>query len=200
MQGTGNDYIFIDNRNGEITCPESLCINFCDRHTGIGGYGMVLIENSDIADIRMRIFNRDGSESKIAGNAIRCVAKMVYDKGIITKDEMTIETGAGIKDVKVYTTNGRVVSTEVYMGKPTFDPKELPCTLDEDQIIDYPITMGRGSYNITCVGVGNPHCVVFLKDIDSLDLNEIGPSFEMADIFPERINTEFVIVLIIGNV
>ena len=195
MHGTGNDYIFIDNRNGEITCPESLCINFCDRHTGIGGYGMVLIENSDIADIRMRIFNRDGSESKMAGNAIRCVAKMVYDKGIITKDEMTIETGAGIKDVKVYTTNGRVVSTEVYMGKPTFDPKELPCTLDEDQIIDYPITMGRGSYNITCVGVGNPHCVVFLKDIDSLDLNEIGPSFEMADIFPERINTEFVRVV-----
>ncbi len=195
MQGTGNDYIFIDNRNGEITCPESLCINFCDRHTGIGGYGIVLLENSDVADGKMRIFNRDGSEGKMAGNAIRCVAKMLYDKGIVKKEEMTIETGAGIKNVKVYTTNGRVVSVEVYMGKPTFVPSELPCTLDEDRIIDYPITIGSGSYNITCVGVGNPHCVVFLKDIDSLDLNEIGPCFEKADIFPERINTEFVRVV-----
>ncbi|MEE1321411.1 MAG: carbamoyl-phosphate synthase large subunit [Acutalibacteraceae bacterium] len=195
MQGTGNDYIFIDNRNGEITCPESLCINFCDRHTGIGGYGIVLLENSDVADARMRIFNRDGSEGKMAGNAIRCVAKMLYDKDIVKKEEMTIETGAGVKNVKVYTSNGRVVSTEVYMGKPTFVPAELPCTLDEDRIIDYPITIGSGSYNITCVGVGNPHCVVFLKDIDSLDLNEIGPCFEKADIFPERINTEFVRVV-----
>ncbi len=195
MHGTGNDYIFIDNRNGEITCPESLCINFCDRHTGIGGYGIVLLENSDVADARMRIFNRDGSEGKMAGNAIRCVAKMLYDKDIVKKEEMTIETGAGIKNVKVYTTNDRVVSVEVYMGKPTFDPKDLPCTLDEEEIIDYPITIGAGSYNITCVGVGNPHCVVFLKDIDSLDLNEIGPYFEKADIFPERINTEFVRVV-----
>ena len=192
MQGTGNDYIFIDNRQGEITCPESLCINFCDRHTGIGGYGIVLIENSEVADIRMRIFNRDGSEGKMAGNAIRCVAKMVYDKDIVRKEEMAIETGAGIKYVKVYTTNGRVVSTQVDMGKPTFSPADLPCTLDEEKIIDYPITIGRDCYNITCVGVGNPHCVVFLKDIDSLDLNEIGPYFEKADIFPERINTEFV--------
>ncbi|MBR5826392.1 MAG: carbamoyl-phosphate synthase large subunit [Clostridia bacterium] len=192
MQGTGNDYIFIDNRNGEITCPESLCINFCDRHTGIGGYGMCLIENSNVADIRMRIYNRDGSEGKMAGNAIRCVAKMVYDKGIVRKEEMTVETGAGVKNVKVYTSNGRVVSVEVDMGKPTFNPADLPCTLDEDMVIDYPITIGRGCYNITCVGVGNPHCVVFLKDIDSLDLNEIGPYFEKADIFPERINTEFV--------
>ncbi len=195
MQGTGNDYIFIDNRNGEITCPESLCINFCDRHTGIGGYGIVLLENSDVADAKMRIFNRDGSEGKMAGNAIRCVAKMLFDKYIVRKEEMTIETGAGIKNVKVYTSNGRVVSTEVYMGKPTFVPSELPCTLDEERIIDYPITIGTGSYNITCVGVGNPHCVVFLKDIDSLDLNEIGPCFEKADIFPERINTEFVRVV-----
>ncbi len=195
MHGTGNDYIFIDNRNGEITCPESLCINFCDRHTGIGGYGIVLIENSDKADARMRIFNRDGSEGKMAGNAIRCVAKMLYDKNIVKKEEMTIETGAGIKNVKVYTSNDRVVSVEVYMGKPTFDPKALPCTLDEDEIVDYPITIGAGSYNITCVGVGNPHCVVFLKDIDSLDLDKIGPYFEKADIFPERINTEFVRVV-----
>lgn len=192
MHGTGNDYIFIDNRNGEVSCPESLCINFCERHYGIGGYGIVLIENSDVADAKMRIFNRDGSEGKMAGNAIRCVAKLLYDKGIVQKEEMTIETGAGIKSVKVYISNKRVTAVEVYMGKPDFSVKSLPCTLDEEKIIDYPITIGPSSYNITCLSMGNPHCVVFKKDIDTLDLDKIGPGFEYADIFPERINTEFV--------
>ncbi|MGN0486980.1 MAG: carbamoyl-phosphate synthase large subunit [Acutalibacteraceae bacterium] len=192
MHGTGNDYIFIDNRDGSITCPESLCINFCSRHSGIGGYGIVLIENSDKADAKMRIFNRDGSEGKMAGNAIRCVGKYLYDKGIVPKEEMTVETGAGIKNLKVYVSNKRVTSVRVDMGKPTFEAKSLPCTLDEEEIIDYPITIGASSYNITCLGVGNPHCVVFLRDIDSLDLEQIGPGFEYADIFPERINTEFV--------
>ena len=195
MQGTGNDYIFIDNRNGEITCPESLCINFCDRHYGIGGYGMVLIENSEVADAKMRVFNRDGSEGKMAGNPIRCVAKFLYDKGIVVKEEMTIETGAGIKELKLYVSNKRVTSVQVNMGKPDFSTKALPCTLDEDEIIDYPITIGAGSYNITCLSVGNPHCVVFKKDIDSIDINKVGPYFEKADIFPERINTEFVRVV-----
>lgn len=195
MQGTCNDYIFIDNRDGSITCPESLCINFCDRHSGIGGYGIVLIENSDVADARMRIFNRDGSEGKMAGNAIRCVGKYLYDKGIVDKEDITVETGAGIKKLKLYVSNKRVTSVQVYMGKPTFDAKSLPCTLDEGEIIDYPITIGAGSYNITCLGVGNPHCVVFQRDIDSLDLDKIGPFFEYADIFPERVNTEFVRVV-----
>jgi carbamoyl-phosphate synthase large subunit len=195
MHGTLNDYIFIDNRDGSITCPESLCINFCNRHGGIGGYGIVLIENSDVADAKMRIFNRDGSEGKTAGNALRCVGKYLYDKGIITKEELTVETGAGINELKLYVSNKRVTAVQVYMGKPTFDTKELPCTLDEGEIIDYPITIGANSYNITCLGVGNPHCVVFQRDIDSLDLNAIGPNFEYADIFPERINTEFVRVV-----
>ena len=195
MQGTGNDYIFIDNRDGQITCPESLCINFCDRHYGIGGYGMVLIENSEVADAKMRVFNRDGSEGKMAGNPIRCVAKFLYDKGIVVKEEMTIETGAGIKELKLYVSNKRVTSVQVNMGKPDFSTKALPCTLDEDEIIDYPITIGAGSYNITCLSVGNPHCVVFKKDIDSIDINKVGPYFEKADIFPERINTEFVRVV-----
>ena len=155
----------------------------------------MLIENSDVADAKMRIFNRDGSEGKMAGNAIRCVAKMLYDKGIVQKEEMTIETGAGIKSVKVYISNKRVTAVEVYMGKPDFSAKNLPCTLDEEEIIDYPITIGTSSYNITCVNVGNPHCVVFKKDIDTLELNKIGPGFEYADIFPERINTEFVRVV-----
>ncbi len=195
MHGTGNDYIFIDNRDGSITCPESLCINFCDRHYGIGGYGIILIENSEVADAKMRVFNRDGSEGKTAGNAIRCVGKFLYDKGIITKEEITVETGAGINHLKLYVSNKRVTSVQVDMGKPAFDCASLPCTLDEEEIIDYPITIGAGSYNITCLSMGNPHCVVFLRDIDSLDLESIGPGFEYADIFPERINTEFVRVV-----
>ncbi len=195
MHGTGNDYIFIDNRDGKITCPESLCINFCERHYGIGGYGFILIENSDVADAKMRIFNRDGSEGKTAGNAIRCVGKLLYDKGIVNKEELTVETGAGIMNLKLYISNKRVTAVQVDMGKPCFDSKSLPCTLDEEAIIDYPITIGANSYNITCLSIGNPHCVVFEKNVDALDLNEIGPCFENADIFPERINTEFVRVV-----
>ncbi len=195
MHGTGNDYIFIDNRDGNITCPESLCINFCERHYGIGGYGFILIENSDVADAKMRVFNRDGSEGKTAGNAIRCVGKLLYDKGIVSKEELTVETGAGVMNLKLYISNKRVTAVQVDMGKPTFDSASLPCTLDEEAIIDYPITIGNNSYNITCVNLGNPHCVVFEKNVDALDLQEIGPCFENADIFPERINTEFVRVV-----
>ena len=195
MQGTGNDYIFIDNRDGKINSPESLCITFCDRHYGIGASGIVLIENSDKADAKMRIFNRDGSEGQVAGNAIRCVAKWLYDKGIVKKDKLTIETGGGIKSLEVFTRNGKVSSVVVSMGKADFSAKSLPCTLLEDELIDYPVTIGGESYNITCLSVGNPHCVVFTRELDSLDLEKIGPKFENAEIFPERINTEFVRVV-----
>ncbi len=195
MHGTGNDYIFIDNRDGQITCPESLCINFCERHYGIGGYGIVLIENSDVADAKMRIFNRDGSEGKMAGNPIRCVGKFLYDNRIVDKEDITVETYSGIKELKLYVSNQRVTAVQVNMGKPSFETKSLPCTLEEESIIDYPITIGNSSYNITCLSVGNPHCVVFKKDIDSIDIDKVGPNFEKADIFPERINTEFVRVV-----
>lgn len=192
MQGTGNDYIFIDNRDGKITSPEPLCVTFCDRHYGIGGYGIVLIENSEIADAKMRIFNRDGSEGQVAGNAIRCVAKYLYDKGICKKEKLSIETGGGIKELELFIRNGRVSSVNVAMGKADFCAKSLPCTLKEEKLIDYPTVIAGEKYNITCLSVGNPHCAVFLNDIDSLDLEQLGPKFENAEIFPERINTEFI--------
>lgn len=195
MEGTGNDYIFIDNRDGSITSPESLCITFCDRHYGIGGSGIVLIENSDIADAKMKIYNRDGSIGQVAGNAIRCVAKLLYDNGICKKEKLTIETGAGIKELEVFTRNGKVSSVNVSMGKADFSVKSLPCTLDAEELVDYPVTIAGEECNITCLSVGNPHCVVFKKNIDSLDLEKIGPQFENAEIFPERINTEFVRVV-----
>ncbi|MGN0467923.1 MAG: carbamoyl-phosphate synthase large subunit [Acutalibacteraceae bacterium] len=195
MQGTGNDYIFIDNRDGAISSPESLCITFCDRHYGIGGCGIVLIENSDKADAKMRIFNQDGSEGQVAGNAIRCVAKMLYDKGIVKKEKMTVEAGARINRLEVSTRNGKVSSVSVEMGKADFSASSLPCIINAETLIDYPAVIGGREYNITCLSVGNPHCVVFLKDIDSLNLDEIGPQFENAPYFPNRINTEFVRVV-----
>ncbi|MCM1392997.1 MAG: carbamoyl-phosphate synthase large subunit [Ruminococcus sp.] len=195
MQGTGNDYIFIDNRDGSVTSPESLCITFCDRHYGIGGCGIVLIENSDIADAKMRIFNQDGSNGQVAGNAIRCVAKYLYDNDIVKKEHITVETGAGIKNLDLFIRGGKVSSVKVGMGKADFTCKSLPCTLDEDELVNYPITIGNDDYKISCLSVGNPHCVVFRNDIDSMNLDEIGPLFENAEIFPERINTEFVRVV-----
>ena len=195
MQATGDDYIFIDNSDGRITCPEALCINMCDRHYGIGGDGLVLIEKSQIADVKMKIFNRDGSLGKMAGNCIRSVGKYVYDNGITDKTDITVETESGVKELKLYTRNNKVTLASVNMGKADLSAKALPTTLDTETIIDYPVNIGGKEYNITCVSVGNPHCVVFCDRVDGVDIETVGPLFENAEIFPERINTEFIRVV-----
>ncbi len=195
MHGTSDDYIFFDNRCGIITCPESFAIEFTDRHRGIGGDGIVLIEESEIADAKMRIFNIDGSEGKMAGNSIRCLGKYLYDNDIVKKDKMSVETASGIKKLSVFTRNGRVSSVTVDMGKAELEPSKIPVSLDCEKIIDYPAVIGNGSYNINCCSVGNPHCVVFVDNVDKIDLQNTGAQFETADIFPERINTEFVRVV-----
>ena len=195
MQATGDDYIFIENFDGRVTCPESLCITLCDRSRGIGGYGIVLMESSDIADARMRVFNSDGSEGMMAGSCIRSTAKYLYDKGIAAKEDITIETAGGIRKLHVYTSNGKVTLASVDMGKAYFAPSMLPCTLEGDKIIDRYVKIGGENYSITCVGIGNPHCVVFVPKVDSVDIEKVGPAFENAPIFPERINTEFVRVV-----
>ncbi|MGM9565764.1 carbamoyl-phosphate synthase large subunit [Evtepia sp.] len=192
MQGCGNDYIFFDNREGKISSPGSLCVSVCDRHYGIGGYGIVLIENSDVADAKMRIFNRDGTEGKMAGNSIRCVGKYLYDKGIVRKEYMTIETAGGINSLVLYIRNGKANTVSVGMGKADLLTSSLPTTLPGNTIINRPVEIADGTYNITCASIGNPHCVVFCEDPSSLDLETIGPKFEHAEYFPERINTEFV--------
>jgi len=196
MQGTGDDYIFFDNYKGKITCPEPLAINFTDRHYGIGGDGMVLIEKSSIADMKMRMFNADGSEGQMAGNSIRCVAKYLYDNDFVKKEKMTIETPSGIKEVKVYLYNGQVRSACVNMGKAEFAPEKLPVNMDKERIINEPITIGGEEYKVTCVSMGNPHCVVFCDRVDNFDVEGVGPLFENnTELFPERINTEFVRVV-----
>lgn len=195
MQGTSDDYIFINNLAGEITCPESLCVTLCDRNQGIGANGIVLIEPSETADIKMRIFNRDGSEGMMAGNCIRCVGKYVYDNDIVKKDEIAVETASGTKNLTLYNINGKVNSVTVEMGKAEFAPTSLPVTLPGEKIVNYPTAIGEETYNITCLSVGNPHCVVFCDRVDNLWLKKLGPQFENAPIFPKRVNTEFIRVV-----
>ena len=195
MQGSGDDYIFFNNQCGIITCPESLSIEFADRHRGIGGDGIVLIENSIVADARMRVFNMDGSEGKMAGNSIRCVAKYLYDNDIVKKAEMTIATASGIRELQLFTRNGKVSSVTVNMGKAYFEPSKIPVDIEGERVINHPMTVGDKKYQINCLSVGNPHCVVFVDNVDKVDLEKVGPEFENFSLFPERINTEFVRVV-----
>ncbi|MCR4719491.1 MAG: carbamoyl-phosphate synthase large subunit, partial [Firmicutes bacterium] len=180
MHSCGNDYIFVENFDGKITCPESLCVSLCAAHYGIGGDGIVLIETSEIADAKMRSFNRDGSEGKMAGNNIRCCAKYLFDKGYVKKETMAIETASGVHNLKLYIRDGKVSSVSADMGAATFKASEIPVKSNLDEIINAPVKIAGKSYNITALSVGNPHCVVFCDEIDSLNLSEIGPEFEYA--------------------
>ena len=195
MEGCGDDYIFFNNQCGIITCPESFAIEFCDRHYSIGGDGIVLIETSEIADAKMRIFNLDGSEGKMAGNSIRSVAKFLYDNDIVKKDEMTIETASGVKTVRVFTREGKVSSATVDIGKAELKPERIPVLMSGENVINRPYKVLDKEYNITCVSTGNPHCVVFVDNVDKIDIETVGRAFENAEIFPERVNTEFVRVV-----
>jgi len=195
MQTTGNDYIVVDNRNGAIAYPESLCVALCKAHYGVGADGIALIENSEDADAKMRVYNRDGSEGRMAGNCIRCVAKYLYDNGIAVKDELDIETASGIHRLRLYTRNGKVSSVSVDMGMPELRAAKVPCTLDAEKIIKHAAVIGGEAYEINCVSMGNPHCVVFTDNVETMEVYAIGPHFENAEIFPERVNAEFVRVV-----
>ena len=194
MQGSGNDYIFFENFDGALPAPESLCVTLCDRAKGVGGDGIVYIERSEVADAKMRIFNRDGSEGLMAGNSIRCVGKYLHDKGFVSGDELTVETASGIKKLRLYLTNGRVTSVTVDMGQVDFDPASLPCALD-GEVIDRELTAGGETRRVTCLSVGNPHCVIFCDRVDAVDVPRVGALFEHAEAFPDRINVEFVRVV-----
>ena len=198
MQGIGNDYIYCSTFDQEISNPEALAVRLSDRHFGIGGDGIILVCPSKVADAKMKMYNLDGSEGKMCGNGIRCVGKFLYDHGMVDineKDEITIETLSGIKKLKAYTSGGKVNRLRVDMGKAILDPKEIPVLLDGDKVVDRPVEIAGNNYNITCVSMGNPHCVVFMDDIDNLDIETVGPEFENDKLFPERVNTEFVTVL-----
>lgn len=195
MHGCGNDYIYVNCFTYKIEDPESLAIRLSDRHFGVGGDGLVLICGSDSADARMRMFNMDGSEGNMCGNAIRCVAKYLYDNQIVTKDVIAIETRSGIKTLQLSVENGLVVSARVDMGAAILQPENIPVSLPGETIVAAPLTVEGKEYQITCVSMGNPHAVVFCDEVANLNLCEIGPLFEHNEIFPERVNTEFVKVI-----
>lgn len=195
MHGCGNDYIYFNCFNQKINNPEGLSIRLADRRFGIGGDGVILICPSDIADAKMRMFNLDGSEGKMCGNGIRCVAKYIFDNGMVQGDTATVETLSGVKSLKVYKQDGLVSRVRVDMGKAELNPKNIPVVSNKDKIINEPVKIGGKDYNITCVSMGNPHCVVFCDNIDDLDIENIGPKFENSELFPERVNAEFVKVV-----
>ncbi len=193
MHGAGNDYVYFDCVNyDEFADIESLAIRLSDRHKGIGSDGVILVCKSDVADAKMRMFNADGSEGIMCGNGIRCVAKFIYDFGIVNKETVTVETLGGIKTLELDVQNGKVANVRVDMGKAEFKPELIPVKIDADRVVDYTHTYACGDYNITCVSMGNPHCVIFHDDVEGLDLEKIGPTFENDPIFPQRVNTEFV--------
>ena len=194
MHGAGNDYIYFDCLGEEIPDPESVAVRLSDRHKGIGGDGIVLICPSAVADAKMRMFNADGSEGKMCGNAIRCVGKYLYDSGAVRKEELKIETLSGIKRLKLNLSDGKVVSVRVDMGPAEFDAAKIPVLLDGETVIGREVQIAGGRHRITCVSMGNPHCVVF-EDPDIVEIEKVGPLFENASIFPDRVNTEFVKLL-----
>lgn len=195
MHGCGNDYIYFNCFEERIENPEQLSISLSDRHKGIGGDGIVLICPSETADAKMRMFNIDGSEGKMCGNAIRCVGKYLYEKNIVKKTDITIETLSGIKELKLYEAGGMIEKVTVNMGKAEFTPENIPVLLDGESVINRKVKIAGGEYAITAVSMGNPHCVTFVDDVDGFDVEGIGPKFEFDPIFPERVNTEFIKII-----
>ena len=197
MHGIGNDYIYINCFQETVTDPEKLSIFMSNVRFGVGSDGLVLILPSEVADFRMRIFNADGSEAMMCGNATRCVGKYVYEHGMTDKTEVSLETNSGIKylTLSVNEATNEVDAVKVDMGKAILKPADIPVADDGDLFIAKPVVVDGVSYDMTCVSMGNPHSVVFLPEIDSLDLEKIGPSFEHHPLFPNRVNTEFIRVI-----
>lgn len=197
MHGIGNDYIYFNAFDQEIPDPAALAVRLSDRRFGVGGDGVILICPSGLADAKMRMFNEDGSEGRMCGNGIRCVAKYLYDYALVPEDQtvVTIETLSGVKTVELTVENGEAVAATVDMGAPILDPKEIPVLFDGDSMIAQPLDADGTVYTVTAVSMGNPHCVTFVDDPDSIPLSELGPKFERHPAFPERVNTEFVRVI-----
>ena len=199
MHGIGNDYVYVNCLEETVHNPAETARFVSDRHFGIGSDGLVLIGPSQTADFEMAMYNADGSRGEMCGNAIRCVAKYVYEHHMTDRTRIRIETLAGIKEVELDLEQGCVASVHVDMGRPEFAPERIPVNLGtkepDGRIVGFPLTVGETPYPVTCVSMGNPHCVVFMDDVDALAIETIGPQFEHHPAFPNRVNTEFVTVL-----
>lgn len=194
-QGCGNDFVLVDDRSESIKDPAELSRKMCDRHYGIGADGLIIVRPSDKADTRMRIYNTDGSEAEMCGNGIRCFARWVYELGLVPGEEFTVETGAGILVPKIIKENGRITGVRVDMGQPVLDAEKIPTKgFGTGRVVDKTIEVLGETYHVTCVSMGNPHCVVLWDDLSTLDIEKLGPAFENHPAFPNRVNTEFVSV------
>lgn len=192
MQGCGNDYIYVNCFDETVPDPSGTSIRLSDRHFGVGGDGLVLISPSDTADFDMDMYNADGSRSGMCGNAIRCVGKYVYDRGLTNKEVITISTQTGVKTLWLDVQDGVVQTVRVCMGKPDFRPEAVPVAGEGDTFLRQNITVLGETWNVSAVSVGNPHCVTYVDDPYALDFERIGPAFENHPVFPARVNTEFI--------
>lgn len=196
MHGIGNDYVYVNCFEEEVKNPSEVSKYVSDRHFGIGSDGLILIKPSTVADFKMDMYNADGSQGEMCGNGIRCVAKYVYDYGLTNKENISVETLAGIKHLELTIENGKVALVKVNMGSPELVPEKIPVVAEGERAIDVPLEVKGKSYQMNGVSMGNPHCVIFMEeDVRNLDLEAIGPDFENHERFPKRINTEFVNVL-----
>ena len=197
MQGAGNDYVYVNCFVEQVEDPAAVAVKVSNRNFGIGSDGLILIMPSEIADVRMRMFNSDGSESEMCGNGIRCVAKYAYDHGIVDKKEISAETGAGILTLQLVTgADGKVEKVRVNMGPPRLTRAEIPMLGNPEQrVVSEPLNILHSTFNITCASMGNPHCVIFVDDVESFQVEKYGPLIENHEFFPRRTNVEFVQVL-----
>ena len=195
MHGIGNDYVYVNCFEETVDNPAAVARFVSDRHYGIGSDGLILIKPSEIADCEMDMYNLDGSQGAMCGNGIRCVAKYVYDYGIVKKKNISVATKSGIKYLDLSVRNGKAVTVKVNMGSPILSPKEIPFVSEKEQVIYEPLDIEGETFHITAISMGNPHGIVFMDDINSLEIEKIGPKFENHIAFPDRVNTEFVKVL-----
>jgi diaminopimelate epimerase len=194
MHGAGNDYVYIDGFQEAISDPAALAIAVSNRNFGIGSDGLILILPSALADVKMRMFNSDGSEAEMCGNGVRCVAKYAYDHGLVAKEVVTVETGAGVLTLQLYpNAAGRIEKVRVNMGLPRLTRGEIPLTGDPvAQVVNEPLSILDQTFAITCVSMGNPHCVIFVDDVENFPVAKYGPLIEHHPLFPRRTNVEFV--------
>lgn len=200
MQGCGNDYIYVNCFTESVENPSELAKKVSNRRFGIGSDGLILIKPSEIADFQMDMYNADGSRGKMCGNGIRCVGKYVYEHKMTEKTNILIETLSGVKSLELTLEQGAVTEATVDMGRPEFKPERIPMLAQGDAVIDQPIFVGGKEYQITAVSMGNPHTVIFVKDVSGLAIEAVGPLFEHHENFPEGVNTEFVQVLDSRNI
>lgn len=197
MQGCGNDYVYVDGGAEQIPAQDkpALVRRLSDRHFGIGGDGVIFINPSNEADFEMEMYNADGTRAEMCGNGIRCVGKFVYDKGLTDKTDITVISTGKVKYLTLFTKDGKVETVKVNMGAPELAAALVPVVCDKEQAVDEPVSVQGREYRMTCVSMGNPHAVVFMDDVESLNIETIGPHFENHERFPRRTNTEFVKVL-----